>query len=97
MENGHYRLVTKAGKDCGILQVTDDEVEDGTPVKEYTEVGDRFIRVYPIHLPEDLWKEVEDEAMSVGISYDEVVEKAILNFFIYFRPAPGYQSKKSPE
>lgn len=97
MNDGWYRVIPKEGTSYEILGVEDDIVADDESVEEWLELGYTFTRVYPVHLPDEMWEDIHSEALSTGLSDDDIVEHAIRNFFIHFRPAPEYRKKVKDE
>jgi hypothetical protein len=95
--DGFYRVVFPKGKFYDAARIEDDRIfgvdpaYEGDPVSEMLAEGAIFTRVYPIHLPDEMWEEIHQDALKTGRSDDEMVEHAVRNFFIYFRPAPEYR------
>lgn len=95
MEDGWYRLIPKEGTTYDIVRVEDDRVftvrfavYNGDPVEEFIARSSTFTKVYPIHISDDLYELVHNDALAVSLSDDDVVETAVRNFFIYFRLKP---------
>lgn len=83
MNDGHYLVtynnLTHSQK---IVEVDDNIVDDGDSVRDYLEWGATFTRVYPIHLPDEMMEWVHDQALSVAITDDAVIEEAIRRFML---------------
>lgn len=84
MNDGHYRVIPKEGTSYEILDVEDDMIvgTGGGTVDDF--LGDKytFTRVYPIHLPDEMMEWVHDQALSVAITDDAVIEEAIRRFML---------------
>lgn len=88
LEDGYYRIIPKEGTSYDIVRVYSGSVDmsestmPDNSVEYYLGKGYSFTRVYPIHLPEELYERVHDEALAVGLSDDDVIKTALNSFLI---------------
>lgn len=83
MEDGWYRVIPREGTSYEILGVEDDVVGmDGDTVEDYLDDEYTFTRVYPIHLPDEMYEIVHEQALAASLSDDDVIEEAVRRFIL---------------